>query len=194
VRELAGLPGLLGRVDASVLELPADEEPVPAGVLPALLRDVRREQRHRTWLTVGAAAAAAVVVGTAAFTVAGLNDSDGGTTAAPSVTSSSTVTGRPMTPVGAATGIRATLGLTSVDWGTKLELTCSYPRGTTAYEGGAYAMVVHTKDGRTERVASWNGLPGKVMQVSGATNAWRDDITSVEVTHLDGAPIARLKL
>ena len=92
VRELAGLPGLLARVDAGVLESPAADVPVPAGVLPTLLRDVRTERRRRTWLTAGAAAAAAVVVATATFTLAGINDSGGGPSAAPSATSSSTAT------------------------------------------------------------------------------------------------------
>jgi hypothetical protein len=53
---------------------------------------------------------------------------------------------------------------------------------------------VHTKDGRTERVATWNGLPGKTMSVSGATAAWKQNIASVEVTTLDGSPVAELTL
>ena len=88
----------------------------------------------------------------------------------------------------------ASVALTSVAWGTKLDLTCSYPRGTVGYEGGAYALVVHLKDGRTERVATWNGLPGKSMQVSGATSAWKSDIRSVEVTKVGGDPVAQLTL
>ena len=47
VRQLAGLPGLLGRVGAEVL----DEVPppgVPATLMPALAARVRREQRRRT--------------------------------------------------------------------------------------------------------------------------------------------------
>ncbi len=60
VAELAGLPGLLGRVDAAVLEEPPADE-LPPSLLPALLREVRRERRRRTLTTVGLAAAAAVV-------------------------------------------------------------------------------------------------------------------------------------
>jgi hypothetical protein len=83
---------------------------------------------------------------------------------------------------------------TPVAWGTQLQLTCSYPRGTVDYEGGAYALLVHTADGKTERVATWNGLPGKSMQVSAATSAWKSEIRSVEVTKLDGTPVAELAL
>ena len=59
VRELAGLPGLLARVDAGVLSRRPLDEPVPASVLPALLHDVRRDRRRRTLAPAGVAAAAA---------------------------------------------------------------------------------------------------------------------------------------
>jgi hypothetical protein len=88
----------------------------------------------------------------------------------------------------------ASVALTSVPWGTRLDLTCSYPRGAVGYESGAYALVVRTKSGHTQRVATWNGLPGKSMQVSGATKAWKKDIRSVEVTTLSGSPVAELTL
>ncbi|MET1059557.1 MAG: zf-HC2 domain-containing protein [Nocardioides sp.] len=191
VRELAGLPGLLSRVDASVLESADDDEPVPAGVLPALLRDVRRERRRRTWLAVGAAAAAAVVVATATFTVTRLNDTGDGTSANPSATSSSTTTGRPMAPVGDVTGVQATLDVASVAWGTKLELTCSYEgKEYDAPEG--YALVVRTRDGHSERVATWKSLPGRTMRLAAATATSRSDIASVEMQTMDGLPVLEL--
>lgn len=62
VAALAGLPGLLGRVDAEVLEEMPVEEPPPT-LLPALLREVRSRRRRRTVTTAGLAAAAALVVG-----------------------------------------------------------------------------------------------------------------------------------
>ena len=61
-RQLAGLPGLLGRVPVEQVEAPLPFEPLPATVLPALVAVVRREQRRKTVLvTLGAAAAIAVV-------------------------------------------------------------------------------------------------------------------------------------
>jgi hypothetical protein len=191
VRELAGLPGLLARVDADVLESPAADVPVPAGVLPALLRDVRTERRRRTWLTAGAAAAAAVVVATATFTLASLNDSGDAPAAAPSATSSSTPTGRPMAPVGDVKGVRATLDLAPVAWGTKLDLVCSY-LGETYTAPEAYSLVVHTRDGRTEQVATWKSLPGKTMRLAAATATSRSDITSVEMRTSNGDPVLEL--
>ncbi len=85
VQELAGLPGLLARVPADVLEQP-DPEPLPETMLPALVREVQRAQRRRTWTMVGTAAAAAVIVGGGSLAV-GLNvgDDDAPPSAAPPV-------------------------------------------------------------------------------------------------------------
>ena len=190
VRDLAGLPGLLGRIGPEVLDEPAPE-PVPETLLPRLSRAVRRSQQRRTWLTAGIAAAAAVAVTTGGALV--LNDQSRTPTAGdhrPAVVQPSS---HPMTSV-SNDPMTARVALTSVAWGTKLDLSCSYPSGTPAYEGGAYALVVHTKDGHTERVATWNGLPGKTMTVTGATAAWKQNIASVEVTTLDGTPVTELRL
>ena len=64
VRDLAGLPGLLSRVDATVLEEPSDaaDPPVPDGLLLNLVREVRHERRRRRSVTLGLAAAAVVAV------------------------------------------------------------------------------------------------------------------------------------
>jgi hypothetical protein len=194
VRDLAGLPGLLGRIGPDVFDEP-QPEPVPETLLPRLSRALRRSQQRRTWLTAGIAAAAAVAVTT------------GGVLALDQGNRSNDVADKP--PASSATPIPsideqmvnnsndpmvASVALTKVGWGTKLDLTCSYPRTATSYEGGSYALVVHTKDGRTERVATWNGLPGRTMHVSGATAAWLQNIRSVEVRHTDGPRIAVLEL
>jgi hypothetical protein len=192
VRDLAGLPGLLGRIGPEVFE-ETQPEPVPETLLPRLSRAVRRQQQRRTWLTAGIAAAAAVAVTSGG--VLALDRSGTSPEAAPPSTSQTTAPqfpSRPMTAV--SREMTASVAVTPVAWGTKLDLTCSYPRSTAMYAGGSYALVVHTKNGRTERVATWHGLPGKTMQVTGATSAARSHITSVEVSHLDGTPIAVRKL
>jgi hypothetical protein len=191
VRDLAGLPGLLGRIGPDILDEP-EPEPVPETLLPRLSRAVRRRQQRRTWLTAGIAAAAAVAVTAGGALALGQHDSAPSANHKPSVVLPSR---QPMTPhPGSLDPMTASVALTPVAWGTKVDLSCSYPRGTVAYEGGAYALVVHTVDGRTQRVATWNGLPGKTMQVSGATSTWKQDIASVEVTKLDGSPVAELRL
>jgi hypothetical protein len=182
VRDLAGLPGLLGRIGPEVFE-ESEPAPVPETLLPRLSRAVRRERQRRTWLTAGIAAAAAVAI-TAGGAIVIDRPSSG---PAPTSTSVVTSASRAMTQV-ATDPMTGSIALTSVAWGTRLDLTCNYPRGGLAYEGGAYALVVHTKDGRTERVASWNGLPGRSMHVSGATAARVGDITRVQVLRLQGSP------
>jgi hypothetical protein len=189
VRDLAGLPGLLGRIGEDVLDEP-EPEPVPETLLPRLSRAVHRRQQRRTWLTAGIAAAAAVAVTTGGVLAIDRPDSSSTADKNPSVVQPSSL---PMSQV-SRDPMTASVALTPVAWGTKLDLTCSYPRSALRYEGGAYALVVHTKDGRRERVATWNGLPGKSMQVSAATAAWKKDITSLEVTKLDGSPVAELTL
>jgi anti-sigma-K factor RskA len=196
VRDLAGLPGLLSRIGPEVFEQ-SEPEPVPETLLPRLSRAVRRQQQRRTWLTAGIAAAAAVVVTTAGAVVLGQANSSSNEAGNPSTSVATTAPpqGRFRTiPTVSNDPMIASVALTPVAWGTRLDLNCSYPRNAAQYESGSYVMVVHTRDGQTERVASWNGVPGETMHVSGATSTWKKDITSVAVTHSDGTPIAVLNL
>ena len=149
VRDLAGLPGLLGRIGPEVFD-EAEPEPVPETLLPRLSRAVRRRQQHRTWLTAGIAAAAAVVVTTGGAIALDRGSPTGNAANGP--TSHSIVQpAQVMVRVATATDpMTAKVALTSVAWGTKLDLTCSYPAGTVGYEGGAYALVVHL-DERSHR-------------------------------------------
>ncbi len=124
VRMLAGLPGLLARVDANLLEDPPDAEPPPATLLPTLVREVRRTRTRRTLLATGIAAAAAAVVVTGSLAVSGVLGSDGSPSAAPPAV---TPTGQAMRPVGEER-VRSSLAFESVAWGTRLDLTCTLPR------------------------------------------------------------------
>lgn len=193
VRELAGLPGLLARVEPEILEEPPAEEPVPDTLLPALLGEVRRTRRRRTLATAGLAAAAAVLVTIGAAVTIGTTGGDGSPQATPPTSSVSTPAARPMTAV-RNVGMQASLALASVPWGTRLDLTCSYaaPGGRYEPQATTYSMVVRTRDGRTEQVATWQALPGRTMQLTAATAAARADISSVEVRAADGAPVLRL--
>jgi anti-sigma-K factor RskA len=187
VRDLAGLPGLLGRIGPEVFET-AVEEPVPETLMPRLVRETRRRDRRRTWLTAGIAAAAAVVV--TAGGVAVVDQSRSGTPVA-GHSASPAPAFRQMTSTG-NDPMTASLALTTVAWGTRLDLTCTYPPGAVAYEGGSYRLVLRTRDGRSERVATWNALPGKRMALSAATAEPVSQIRSVVLTHADGTPVARL--
>lgn len=197
VAELAGLPGLLAQVDIANLD-PGTGPPLPDTILPALVREVRGAQRRRSVL-VAAVAASVAAVAVAAFAIAGgLGEGrgDGGDrpTAAPTSTTASP-TGRPMLPSG-RTPVRADVVVTGVAWGTRLELTCSYVADAADYEGGAgdgqYALVIRTRDGRVEQVATWRALPGRTMRLSAATATDRSDITAVELQTAGGTVLLRV--
>jgi hypothetical protein len=187
VRQLAGMPGLLGRVSADVLEPPPDE-PLPSTLLPSLVSAVRRSRLRRTWVTAGVAAAAAVLatVGTVAVVQRPAGTPEAGPTAPV------TPSGVAMTRVG-TDPMGATIAFTRVAWGTRLDLTCSYPSLGANYEGGAssYALVVHTAHG-SQRVATWRPLPGRTMQLTAATATAPARITEVDVTRADGTPVLAL--
>lgn len=188
VQELAGLPGLLARVPAEVLES-SEEKPLPDTLLPALMRETRRTRRRRLRMAVAATAAAAVVVagGSLAIGLAVGDDPPAQAPAAP--------TGEAMEPVGPEV-MSASVALTSVPWGTRLDLTCSYPPPPEEWadtDGWVYALVVVTRDGRAEQVATWRALPGKSMRLAAATAASREDISSVEIRTMSGDPLLRLE-
>jgi len=191
VRDLAGLPGLLGRLDPSVLETSADDGPVPATVLPALVRAVRTRRRR---IVLAAAAGAAVVALIAALAVWWAVEPGGAPAASPGPGSPSAVA-REMDPVGEVP-VQATLTLEPVAWGTRLGLTCTYEPGSGRYELPAsvdYVLVVRSRDGAAERVGSWRSEAGRTMSLSAGTAEVLDDIASVEVRTLDGRVVLRLR-
>ena len=186
VRELAGLPGLLSRVSPDVLESVGTPEPVPPTLLPALVSEARRSQRRRTTVLVGLAAAAALVVAGGSAVVVNVLEDDpapAGQSAPPSASP-----GEPMDSIDSET-VTGTLALTSVAWGTRLDLECTYTPDHEVANGATYSMVVHTSDGRVEQVATWKALAGKPVRLPGSTSANLADITSVEVLTSDGVPV-----
>ena len=195
VRELAGLPGLLARVDPVVLEPPPAAEPVPGTLLPALVREVRRARRRRLVATVAVAAAAAVAVG--AVLLQGLDGDSSPAASAPTPSPSPTSAvrvGESMVPIRNAP-VTATVAFTPVTWGTRLDLTCSYEPTTGEYQTPrrvTYGLFVVNRDGSTEQLGTWSAVDGRTMRITAATAARRADIASVEVRTTDGRPVLRL--
>ena len=196
VRDLAGLPGLLAQVDVADLEVPTPDAPLPQTLLPALVREVRGEQRRRSVLTAAVAASIAAVVVSALAIGGAFDRSPADVAATPTATRSTIAVGEPMVPVGSGP-VRAAIALTGVAWGTKLDLTCTYAAATRGggYDGqeaGPYGLFVRTRAGAVERVATWKALPGRTMRLSGATATGRTDITGVEVRTSDGRVVLTL--
>ena len=195
VRSLAGIPGLLARIPADVLESSRVAEPVPQTLLPALVDEVRRRQQRRTGLAVAAAAAAAVVVTAGTVVVGQVLVGDGTETPAAGPTPSAPSTASAASPMYSVRPlpISADIALTSVAWGTRLDLTCSYdrPDGEPKDRTWRYALVVKTKDGETEQVATWLARPGRTYEISGATASSKDEIYEVEVQTPQGEPLLK---
>lgn len=186
VRELAGLPGLLAKVSPGVLESVGAPQPVPPTLLPALVAEARRSQRRRTTVLVGLAAAAALVVSGGSAVVYNVLDDD--PPPAGQATPPSSAPGKPMTSIDSKS-VTGTLALTSVAWGTRLDLECTYTPEDEVAHDATYSMVVHTSDGRVEQVATWTALAGESMRLPAATSATLDEITSVEVLTSAGVPV-----
>jgi hypothetical protein len=196
VGELAGLPGLLGRVDPGLVEQPEADAPVPDTLLPRLSRAVRRARRRRAWAAAGLAAAAAVVAIAAVVTVTRAGGDDPAVPTRPGGSSApAEAVGRPMEPVGEVP-VRATVTLEEVAWGTRLGLVCTYDTESVEYDLPPevdYTLFVRTRDGRAERVGSWRSVDGQPMQLSAGTAASPGDLASVEVRTADGRVVLRLE-
>jgi hypothetical protein len=189
VQELAGMPGLLSRVSADTLTAPAEAEPLPDTLLPRLVRSTRETQRRRTRILVGIAAAATVVASIGAATVATVVDGD------TEVASEGTPPGpaKQMTRL-VDIPMSASVSLTPVDWGTRLELRCAYDEWGEPEDWPRYRLVIEPHAGRVEQVATWRALPGREMSLAAATATGRDNIRSVEVRTAAGRPVLQLDL
>jgi anti-sigma-K factor RskA len=172
VRELASLPALLARVPASAYR--DEQEGPPASLLPHLLNRVRFEQRRRRWVTSGLAALAAACL--VALAVAVWPSSSDPGRPAPKPQAMSALTSSP---------VHATAALSSVAWGTKIELVCEYYTNTT--RKWDYQLVVVDKHNVAHAVGSWTLVPGKVAHFTGGTALTRDQISKVEITVGDRA-------
>jgi hypothetical protein len=196
VRELAGLPGLLSRVDPAVLESPPVRHPVPETLLPTLVERVRRTRRRRAFVTAGVAAATVAAISVGSLALTGTFDDDlptGAPTSTPSVSPTGPVS-EAMQPIGSVP-VRASLTFESVAWGTRLGLTCTYVSDGGDYEPApeaTYVLVVNTRDGRAEPVGTWRATSGTTTRLSAATAADVDEISSVEIQTEMGQPVLRL--
>jgi len=197
VRELAGLPGLLARVDPAVLEPSSNEAPLPETLLPSVLREVRRSGRRRSLMVAAAAAAAVAAAVTVPMAVSGLDRSRTPVAAPPTGASSPVpVVRRAMAPVGNSP-VHAEVTLASVAWGTRLQLTCTYD----PVSGGrqhqmpgkvTYGLFVRTRDGRTQQIGTWRSVAERTTRVTASTSARTKDIAWLEVRTADGHPVLAL--
>ena len=92
-----------------------------------------------------------------------------------------------MTPV-APTTLSATITLSSHDWGTQIDMNCTYgpepangPRDHDQDDADQLGMVVVGRDGSQSRLATWIALTGVTASPGGSTSMPIDQIAAVQV-------------
>ncbi|MEU5264336.1 zf-HC2 domain-containing protein [Amycolatopsis sp. NPDC021455] len=174
VRELAGLPGLLARVDAPAVV--PDAGPPPPDLLPTVLKRVRRGRRVRTAVTA-VSAAVAVSACVALGVVAAWPEP------APPPSTELTALGR--------FPVRADARLAAFSWGTQVDMTCSYTGGRS---GGEYVLVAIARSGEETQLATWKAVPDNTARLSIGTALRQSDLAALEVRLGSGLPLLRLTL
>jgi len=176
--EMAGLPGLLGRLPADVVEI---TDPPPPDVLPALLAAVQRERqrrRRRFRIVAAALATAAVLVGGVLIVPAILPEPKRPAAVA-------------FTRVGDVP-IAASAALVSQKWGTEVDLRCTYT-GTQTWGDSVYTLVATDRFGHDETIATWRVVSNQPVVLVASTALDRTDLAALEVRLPTGRPVLRLR-
>jgi anti-sigma factor RsiW len=186
VDELRGLPALLGHLTAD--EVIAIDDGVSETLAPSrgqmlTLPPARASRRRRvTRVAILSAAAAVIVLGVLAGT-----QSHWGSTTSVLRADSSAVTMIAVAP----TELTATVAVTGHDWGTQIEMNCTYPVEVSTSAPDAdelsrkLAMVVVGRDGRQDRLATWMAVDGVRATPAGSTSMPIDQIAAVEIVSAD---------
>jgi len=186
VAELGALPGLLGRLDAArafaVLDDAADEDSSvgpPADLVARIERAERSGRLRRLLGTVTGLAAAAAIAAVLAVVL-------------PSVLAPATspAVAADLAPVSDGVQVQASVELTPVGWGTRIDMDCAYrPTGggaDVAYGPVEYAMWVIDRDGVETALSTWNSTAGSDVAVSAGTSLALVDIAEIEVRTVSG--------
>ncbi|NII41668.1 hypothetical protein E9228_002315 [Curtobacterium flaccumfaciens] len=183
VAELAGLPGLLGRLpaDAAVEIAEPDGRPLTGheSTLASVAHRVRRRRRRRR-AVVAVSAGFAVVVAVVAGLGVGLRaDAPGTEAVAPTVSAGASADRYALT---GKSGFDVDLAVRAESWGTRFDWGCSYGGRDWSADGSVmYDLVVVRTDGSDERIASWTAAGREARGLSATTDVPRADIASVEV-------------
>jgi hypothetical protein len=184
VAELAGLPGLLGRLDSgtasSMAQLAPDPAPAGPRLLDTVLRQARRERgrltRRRRWQMAGATLAAACL---AAVVGVGVSMMDNRTQPTPIVAQ--------MQPIEADIPVTAALAYTPQGNGTMIHMVCLY-RASTEYPGPwDVRLVVYPRDGGTPyETDTWPVQAGQEVHPDEWVGMKPSEIARIELTTQDG--------
>lgn len=163
VAELVPAVSLLSRVRAEDAERIGTGEPDPvAPKLLSIARARRRRRRRALWTGIGIAAALAIAVPVTVVAIA------------PRPAVSVALEADRSVPVS------ATVSLTPVAWGTRIDMACLYDAGAPD-AGWTYVLTVVGKDGTATDLSTWKVQPGRTATLSAGTAAALDDIRTVEI-------------
>lgn len=201
VAELSTLPAALAQVPADVVaslsevgSSAADSDPGPPDtLLEGVLRrsrevielaDRRRRRVRAALVTAGTALVAAV----AALVVVLLPIESTPTTPGPASPDETIA----LEPLRQPSDMSVDVTMTSVAWGTRMSVTCSY--GSTAGHpeyrpSPSYALVVTDSAGDEQQVATWAPVPGREVTVDAATSIPLDSIDELEVRTATGTAL-----
>jgi Putative zinc-finger len=192
VAEISGMPALLSRLGADDVaaidergQLASAPPPPRPELLSSLLDKVAWRRRRSRMMTGALAAAAAALLVVGVVVTLRSNPAIPAPQAPPQASSSALV----MTPV-TPTALSATITLTSHQWGTQIEMTCTYgpEQANAPHEEEAadqLAMVVVGRDGSQNRLATWIALDGSAASPAGSTSMPIDQIAAVQVVSAD---------
>ncbi|MDQ1083754.1 MULTISPECIES: zf-HC2 domain-containing protein [Microbacterium] len=180
VAELAPTAGLLSRLSADRARAVGDTAApsVLASPDPALRgRIVGAARRRRTRRVTAWALAASVAL--VALAVPSVIAVSGAMQPAGAVYALDDIGGAPL---------EASVKLTSVPWGTRIDLVCQYTgQVLDAPPGGwPYALAITDDAGATSVLSTWRAGPGSTTELSAGTDLAAADIDAVEIRTLDG--------
>ena len=174
--DLAPTLGLLARVPAdradALLDPVEGAGPDPAARARVVARGAQdaRRRRTRAWAAGLAAAAAVAIVVVVAVTTA----------LRPAPPTEEVVALEQVADV----SLTATVELTEVAWGTRIDMVCQYPPSRDPYGDDRewpYVLVVTATDGTTSELSSWRAGPGSTARLGAGTALDPEDIASIEV-------------
>ncbi|HEX2902914.1 MAG TPA: zf-HC2 domain-containing protein [Jatrophihabitans sp.] len=183
VTDLAGLPGLLERVDPASLV----NEPPPQTLLPRLLADVDRARARSAWRTAAAAFAAACLLVALTLGAVGWYRASH----QPVRVSLQAVGVNPF-------GVHASVQLLGPADRPRLRLDCGYRATPAGYPPGSgapvYQMRVYNRQGSGQSLGEWTPQPGEDVQLVRDSPWPRSALARIEITDGRGVVLLAVNL
>jgi hypothetical protein len=180
---LAGLPGLLSRVDPADIEmnLPAGSAELGAGLLERSLAELGRRRRADRLRRAVAVAASAAVIGT----IGGLAREALSSPPHPGPP----VSGRSYEATDPTTGVHALFNVSAQSWGTQIKVQLD---GAT--QGTHCVLMAIDNAGRRTPIGSWRSIYEQTAAVTTATDTTPKQLRALEVDTNDGHHLVSVHL